>query len=173
MPTAQGLGARIQRVEDPRFLRGETTYVEGMRLPSMRSVAFVRSHHAHGILRSVDVAAAAALPGVDRVLTGADLAGEVKPILFDWRPKALPARVRNCEYPTIAVDRVRFVGEIVAIVVARDRYVAEDAADLVEVDVEPLPPVVDMERALEPGSPLVHEDWGDNVMLDFRIDDPE
>jgi aerobic carbon-monoxide dehydrogenase large subunit len=96
MPTAQGLWARIQRVEDPRFLRGETTYVEGLRLPNMRSVAFVRSQHAHGILRSIDVTAAATLPGVERIITGADLAGEVKPILFDWQPKALSGRVRNC-----------------------------------------------------------------------------
>ncbi len=170
MPTAQGIGARIQRVEDPRFLRGETTYVEGLRLQDMRSVAFVRSQHAHGILRSIDVTAAATLPGVERIVTGADLAGDVKPILFDWQPKSLSVRVRNCEYPTIAVDRVRFAGEIVAIVVARDRYIAEDAAELVRVDVDPLPAVVDMERALEPGAPLVHEEWGDNLMLDFRVD---
>jgi len=168
MPTAQMFGARIQRVEDPRFLCGQAQYVEGIVLPNMLAMAFARSPHAHARILSIDASKALALPGVYRVLVGEEAKERCKPIRVDWDFKL--GQYKACDYPIIATEKVRFVGEIVAAVVATDRYVAEDAAELVEVDYEPLPAVADPERAIEEGAPLVHEEWGDNVMLTAKFE---
>ena len=169
MATASPFGASVKRVEDLRFLVGQSQYVEGIRLPGTLGVAFVRSPHAHARIRSIDVRKALALPGVVRVMVGEEARKLCKPIRVEWTKSALQVKYKACDFHAIAVERVRFVGDIVAAVVAEDRYVAEDAVELVEVDYEPLPAVLDPEQALEKGSPLVHEEWGDNVMLHSTI----
>src|SRR4029434_5344189 len=92
-----------------------------------------------------------------------DVAGVIKPLRVEYEPEEAPTH-KSCDWPVLAQNKVRFVGEAVAGVVAADRYVAEDAACLIDVEYDPLDVVWDMEQALEPGSPLVHEEWGDNVM---------
>jgi len=127
-----------------------------MRLPGMLSVAFARSADAHAKLRSVDVERARAHPGVHRVLTGEEASGMCRPIVAYW-----PGEL--CEQPAMAVDTLRFVGEIVAAVVAEDRYIAEDALELIEIDAEPLPAVTNVEQARAAGAPCIQPGWPDNV----------
>jgi carbon-monoxide dehydrogenase large subunit len=151
-------GERVRRVDDARFLRGITQYVGGMTLPGMLSVAFVRSVDAHARLRSVDVSRARAHPGVHRVLANDEANRLCRPIVAHWPDEP-------CEQPVMATDTVRFVGEIVAAVVADDAYVAEDALELVDVCAEPLPAVTSAEQALAPGAPSIHPSWPDNVLF--------
>jgi carbon-monoxide dehydrogenase large subunit len=159
------IGARIPRREDPRFLTGRTRYVDDLRLPRMVHAAFVRSRHAHAEIRGVELGRAGDRRGVLGLLRGEEAARLARPIRGDLRDPGW----RGTDWPVLAWPRARFAGEAVAVVAAIDRYVAEDAADLVEVDDVPLAAVTDLERALGPGSPLVHEAWGDNVFLARRI----
>ncbi|MBV8989616.1 MAG: xanthine dehydrogenase family protein molybdopterin-binding subunit, partial [Solirubrobacterales bacterium] len=151
------VGKSIRRVEDPKFLRGKGGYIDDMRLPGMVHAALVRSPHAHARIVSVDVEAARRLPGVLAVVTGAE-AVELADPLPDFGPAA-----DKHVWRLLAVDKVRYVGEGVVAIVAESRYVAEDAADLVDVEYEPLEPVVDPEAALTPGAPLIHDPLGSNV----------
>lgn len=149
----------VRRVEDPRLLRGRGQYVGDLRLPGQLEVAFLRSPHAHAHLRGLDVSAARSAPGVVTVLTGNEASSVARP----FRPVLGVPGFNVCEQPVLATDRVRFVGEAVAAVVAENRYLAEDALDLIEADYEPLPPVTDARAALEDGAPLLHEEWGSNA----------
>jgi carbon-monoxide dehydrogenase large subunit len=164
------VGARVPRVEDRRFITGEATYVGDMVLPRMLHAVFVRSAMAHARLRSVDVSAAAGVPGVVAVLIGADLAATVPPLVDQVPMEGL----LKTPQPALATDKVRFVGEAVAVVVAQDRYIAEDAADLVEIDYEPLPAVVDVDGAMADES-LLFEELGTNVVYrgTQRMGDPD
>jgi carbon-monoxide dehydrogenase large subunit len=159
--SGQGVGARVARKEDDRFLRGRGIFIADIRRAGMLDVAFVRSPLAHAIVRNV------AVPGAHRgaVFTAADLAG-VKPIRA---VSGLPG-FKASEQPVLADPKVRQVGEMVAMCVAPTRALAEDIAALVEVDYEELPAVHDMVRAREPGSALVHDHWGDNVFLETFVD---
>ncbi len=156
------IGQRITRREDRRFLTGRTRYVDDIRLPRTVHAAFVRSLHAHAEIRSVRVERALAHAGVTGILTSEEAVRVARPIRCD---STFP-EWKGTEFPVLAWPRVRFAGEAIAVVAASDRYVAEDAAELVEVDCAPLTPVVDLEAAAEPGSPLVHEAWGDNFFID-------
>ena len=167
--TGKMVGAEVRRVEDPRVLLGKSQYVDDLALPDAVAVAFVRSPHAHARILSIDAHAAAARADVQMVLTGADIAEGVKPLRVEYDPAKAPTH-KACDWPVLARDKVRFVGEAVAAVVATDRYAAEDAAALVEVDYDPLPVVHDAEQALAPDSPLVHEEWDDNVMQTLRAE---
>ncbi len=177
---ARYFGAAVRRREDPRFLRGEARYVDDVKLPGLLHAAFLRSPHAHALIRSIRTDAAAALPGVVRVFTFADLERWMKPLpLFGAVPPGLAAAIRfdlrqAPQYP-LCRDRARHVGEIVAMVVATSRARAEDAVERIEVDWEPLPPVADMEAAAAPGAPLVHPEWGTNVAVGFghAVGDPD
>ena len=169
MPGAGTFGARVKRVEDPRFLLGKTQYVDDIKLPGALSVAFVRSLHAHAKIKSIDLSRALALPGVHRVLTGEEAAKSCKPIRVEFDPAKFPGKYKPCNLPPIAIGKVGFVGDIVAAVVADSRYLAEDAAELIDVDYEPLPAVLSPEEAMKPGAPLVHEEWGDNIMMRAEI----
>ncbi|MGD9765092.1 MAG: xanthine dehydrogenase family protein molybdopterin-binding subunit [Candidatus Binatia bacterium] len=161
------VGTSVRRIEDPRFLRGVASYIEGMQLPRMLHIAYVRSPHAHARIKGIDASKALALPGVHRVFTGAEVDGVLGPLGMPFRPEVLPPEVYKCpKWPLLAVGKARYVGEPVAAVIADTRYIAEDGADLVEVDYEELPAVVDPERAVEPGGPLVHEEFGTNKTLD-------
>ncbi len=151
------VGAAVIRKEDPNLLTGRGTYVDNLRLPGMLHMAFVRSAEAHARIRGIEVGAAAALPRVHGVFTARDLP-ELPPI---------PTVVPGLERPSLARDRVRFVGEPVAVVVAEDRYVAADAVARVTVDYEPLPPVPDLETALAEGAPLLFPEHGSNVYAEI------
>jgi carbon-monoxide dehydrogenase large subunit len=155
-------GASIKRSEDPRILTGAGRYVDDVKLPGMLHAAFVRSPMAHARVLSVDASAARELPGVVAVLTGADLEEITVPA-----PDPLAALIGSDgptpEFTLLATDKVRFVGDPVAIVVAESRYLAEDGCELVEVDYEDLPPVVTAAFALDPDSPPLFANLGDNI----------
>ncbi len=148
------LGRARLRKEDARLLTGQTNWTDNIRLPGMLHMAFARSPFAHARIRNVDLSAARGMPGVVAVFSGADFAAEQGSLPCAWpvtEDIVIPA------HPPMAVDEVRYVGEAVAVVVARDRYAAADAVAAIDVDYDPLPPVLDMRAALEPGSPKVHE----------------
>jgi carbon-monoxide dehydrogenase large subunit len=148
-PGIAGIGHSVKRKEDDRFIRGAGTYLDDITLPGMLHLAILRSFTAHARIRSIDVAAATAVPGVVAVLTGADLAAHG----LAWMPT-----LSGDTQAVLATDKVRFQGQEVAAVVAEDPYVAHDALELIEVDYEPLPPVVDARRALDPGAPVIRDD---------------
>jgi carbon-monoxide dehydrogenase large subunit len=169
---AKYFGAAVRRREDPRFLRGEARFVDDVVLPGQLHAAFVRSPHAHARLARLSGDAARALPGVARVFTFADLEPWLKPLpLFGAAPPGLAAvvrfEVRQAPQYALCRERARYVGEVVAMIVADSRARAEDALERIEVEWEPLPAVVDMVAGAEPGSPLVHADWGTNVAVGF------
>jgi CO/xanthine dehydrogenase Mo-binding subunit len=150
------VGKSIRRLEDPKFLRGRGGYIGDMTLPGMLHAAILSSPYAHARITGIDTAEALAAPGVHAVITGAQAAELTNP-LPDFGPNPA-AHTWRC----LAVEKVRYVGEGVAVVVAESRYLAEDALALINVEYEPLPPVTDPEGALEEGAPLVHEDLGSN-----------
>ena len=170
---AKYFGASVPRREDPRLLRGEGRFVDDIKLPGMLHAAFVRSPHAHARIGGIRADAARRLAGVAHVFAFADLARWMKPLpLFGAIPAGLAARVevtmRQAPQLALCKDVARYVGEIVAMVLAESRALAEDAAELVEVDYEPLPPVTDMVAGAEPGAPLIYPDWPGNVAVRFR-----
>jgi len=155
-------GASIKRSEDPRILTGAGRYVDDIKLAGMLHAAFVRSPLAHGTVLSVDVSAARALPGVVAVLTGADLEAMTVP-----GPDPLMALFGAAgptpEFTLLATDKVRLMGDPVAVVIAESRYLAEDGCELVEVDYDDLPPVMNATCALDPSSPPLFANLGDNI----------
>jgi aerobic carbon-monoxide dehydrogenase large subunit len=155
-------GASIRRSEDPRILTGTGRYVDDIKLPGMLHAAFVRSPMAHARVLAVDVSAARELPGVVAVFTGADLEEMTVP-----GPDALTALLGGSgpvpEYTLLATDKVRFVGDPVAVVIAESRYLAEDGCELVEVEYDGLPPVTNAAFALDPASPPLFANLGDNI----------
>ena len=159
MPVSKLVGARIKRREDPQLIRGTGQYVDDVRLPDMLHVAILRSHHAHATIKDVDIDAARQHPGVIAVFTGPELQDQIAPLPVGGGNDTL----RVPKHYVLAVDKVCHVGQGIAAVVADDRYTAEDALDLIRVEYEPLPVVSDPEKALAPGSPVVHSEWPDNV----------
>ncbi len=159
----KAVGASITRNEDRRHLVGAGSFVADIFLPRMQDVAFVRSPDAHGRLTQVKLPA-----GIDpgRVWTAVDLEGKARPIVAN----AANPDFRTSEYVVLARDKVRFVGEPIAMVVAPTRAEAEDLADDVLIDIEPLPAVVSASAALAPSAPLIHEQWADNRFLEVSAD---
>jgi aerobic carbon-monoxide dehydrogenase large subunit len=153
-------GSPLRRKEDQRFVTGRGRYVEDLRFPDMLHAAFVRSPHAHARVRAIDTGAARGLAGVVAVYTARELPECGRPIPPSM---AAPAGFKPTVQPIFADPLVRYVGEVVAAVVAEDPYAAADAAAAVLVDYEPLPAAGTMERALEPGAPRVFDGWPDNV----------
>ena len=160
---ARLIGARMKRTEDPRLITGKSTYVDDLKLPGMLYVTIVRSIHAHARIASIDVAAARSAPGVVEVLTGKDVSHRIGSVPC---AAAMPG-LKVPFQPALAVDAVRYVGEPVVAIVSDDRYTGRDAADLVAIDYDPLPAVVDAENGLEKGSPKVHPQFEDNVAYTF------
>ncbi len=162
--TTRTFGQRVPRNEDPQLLTGRAQFVDDVHIPGMLHAAFKRSDYAHARLVAVDVEEARAMPGVVAVYTAADL-GDF------WQPSPLLVPPPPAEYVLfnqrtagqLARGKVRFVGEPIVMVVAESRYLAEDAAEMILVEYDPLPAVVELEAALEPNSALVHEDVGSNV----------
>ena len=167
------VGARIRRREDPRLITGRATYVDDVKLVGMVHAAFIRSPYAHAKILRLQMAKAKAHPGVLAVFSGADLHAAGMTASLPVAHK-LPDLKTPPHYP-LAVDEVRFVGEAVAVIVASDPYVARDAAELVEVEYDELPVVVDLEKATTSGAPLVHSALGSNVAyaMPFKAGDPD
>jgi carbon-monoxide dehydrogenase large subunit len=158
------LGAHVRRLEDPRLLAGQGRFLDDLTLPGLLHAAFVRSEHAHAVLRGVDAGPARALAGVEAVLTGRDLEGQVAPLA----PRLEGPGFVPTAWPALATDRVRFVGEPVAVVAARTPYVAVDGGGLVVVDYDPLPALPDLETALDPSAPRLHAGRATNVLFERR-----
>jgi carbon-monoxide dehydrogenase large subunit len=154
------VGRPVRRKEDARLLTGRGRYAADFRLPGMLHGAVLRSPHAHARLGAIRTDAAHAVPGVAAVITAVDL-GDIGRIPVRLGPR--PGIVA-CLQPPLAREKVRYVGEPIAFVVAESRYVAEDALERLDVDWEPLPAVADARRAVEPGAPVVHEAIGGNVV---------
>ncbi|MCH8916621.1 MAG: xanthine dehydrogenase family protein molybdopterin-binding subunit [Proteobacteria bacterium] len=161
-------GESVKRVEDPALLRGEARFIDDISLPSMVEAAFVRSPHAHAGIRGIDAGSAMALPGVHAVLTIDDLRPYLETeFLVVGLPSSSYQQDRN--RPALAGDEVVYVGEPIAVVIAEDRYIAEDAAQLVVVDYDPLPAASDCRDALAEGAPRVHQDAKDNLLAEFNM----
>jgi carbon-monoxide dehydrogenase large subunit len=170
---AAAIGRPIARLEDPRLLRGEGRFTDDINLPGQAHAAIVRSRHAHGIIKSIDTSAAKKMPGVLAVYTGADFAGygSLKSNLpFKNRDGSEMKKPRRQPIPA---DKVRFVGDPVACVVAESLTQAKDAAEVVVVDIEPLPVVIDPQEAAKPGAPLIYEEVPGNLPLDYHYGDAE
>ncbi|HEY2135725.1 MAG TPA: xanthine dehydrogenase family protein molybdopterin-binding subunit [Xanthobacteraceae bacterium] len=158
-------GAAVPRIEDPDLVAGRGRYLDDIHLPGMVHAAFVRSVHAHARIKGIDAAAAAALPGVVAVLSASDLGvtGRATP---QFAPS--PLLIQNRTQHVLASQAVHYVGEAIAIIVADTRAIAEDAANLVEVDYEPLAPVADLGSALAADAPRAHEGALDNRIATLR-----
>lgn len=160
-------GAQFNRKEDHRLITGGGRYIADIPAPGMLHLVFVRSDVAHAKIKRLDVSAAKAMPGVVAVVTGDDIKDKIAPL-----PQAVVLPALPAHYPQhwpLAVGKVKFHGEAIAAIVARDKYVAEDAAETVVVEYEALPYVGDPEKALQHGSPIVHEGWTDNLIFQMTF----
>ena len=162
--TTRYFGERIKRNEDPRLLTGQGLYVDDVDLPNMLHVAFLRSPYAHARINSIDVSQALERAGVVAVYTANDLGDYWKPGPLLVSPPPVEGITFNekTQVP-LARDKVKFAGEPIVMVVAESRYIAEDALADIQIDYEPLEAVVDLEKALQADSPLIHEEVGSNV----------
>src|SRR5437879_13549312 len=169
----EGIGARVVRKEDRRFITGKGRYVDDIKLVGMTHAHFSRSPHAHAKVKSIDSSAAMTMPGVVGVLTGKQLVDDkVGNLICGW---AITSRdgtpMKMGEWPAMAPETVRFVGQAVAVVIAETKNQAKDAAEAVVVDYEELPVVADIRSALKPGAPQLHPEAPGNVIYDWVIGD--
>ena len=161
------IGRAVPRPNLKRLLDGRGQFVSDVVLPRMAHVAFVRSPHAHARIRAIDTAAAERAPGVVAVVTGAELATICTP----WIGVLTHLKgLKSAPQHAIAIAKACWQGEAVAAVVAKTRALAEDAAELVGVEYEPLAPVADPQTALDPGTPVIHPELGDNLAFERRLD---
>ena len=160
------IGARIKRREDPRLIQGLSHYVDDIKLVNTLHCTFLRSDYAHADIKSIDTEAAENLSGVVKVITGADIQGKVGSIPCAAEIEGLKVP----DHPALAVDRVRFVGEPIAAVVATDPYIARDALDLIEVEYDELPVVVDLDKAIESDSTVIYDEFDDNIAFTMPLD---
>src|SRR5512146_3054059 len=169
--TKFGVGQPVKRTEDPKLVRGEGRYTDDINVAGQAYAVMVRSSNAHGIIRGIDTAAAKAMPGVLAVITGQDLAG------YGGLRCNLPLKsrvgspIRYTPRPALAGDKVRFVGDPVACVIAETVAQAKDAAEAVTLDIEPLPAVLKPSEAVKPGAPLVFAEVPNNIALDYHYGD--
>jgi carbon-monoxide dehydrogenase large subunit len=159
-------GERVRRTQvDSALLTGKAAYVNDISLPQMLYMQILRSPYAHARIKSIETKNAETLPGVVLVLTGKQLVDMGYPL--KGQVESAPGLKSSRSY-SLAVDKVRFVGQAVAAVAAENRYAAEDALKLINVEYEPLPVVANAEKAMEPGSPLLYEEWKDNIL--YQVD---
>jgi carbon-monoxide dehydrogenase large subunit len=165
-------GSAIKRREDPRLITGEAKYLDDIQLPGMLHAAILRSPYAHAKIKSINTQKAAELPGVVAVFTGQDFK-ELPTLPCAWQAEAgrIPNHVNTPR--VLEIDRVTFTGAGVAVVVAENRYLAEDALNLVDVQYEPLPVVVDAEKTTQPGAPQLHENAPNNICMDWSCGNKE
>src|SRR5258708_17349401 len=163
MGIATMLGSPVKRREDPRLITGQATYVDDIKLLGMLYMAVLRSPYGHARINSINAEAARRHPGVVAVYLAEDLKGAVGPIAVavPWGKMTEGMGIRG----PLAEGKVRFYGDPVAVVIADDRYTARDARDLIEVDYEPLPAAIDIEKAMQPGAPLLYEEFGTNIVF--------
>ena len=164
------VGRPVERLEDPRLLTGVGKFTADMTFPKMLHAVFVRSSHAHAQILQIDFAEALNLSGVIAVYTAKDFA--------DFKPISAQSKMQNYQetlQPILAGNKVRYVGEPIAVIVAKNRYIAEDASELIKIDYDPLPPLVDPESAADRESPRLHEHLKSNVIVErvFKTGDPE
>src|SRR5688500_10844483 len=164
---AKEVGQPRRRKEDARLITGKTTWTDNMVLPGMLHLAVVRSPVAHGKITNVDVSAAQAAPGVIAVYSGRDFADEQGSIPCAW---PVTADMVNPGHPSVAVEEVNHVGEAVAVIVARSKAAAQDAVELVDVDYDLLPVVLDMEQAIAREADLCHDHIDSNESFNFVFD---
>ncbi|MBZ0299319.1 MAG: molybdopterin-dependent oxidoreductase [Anaerolineae bacterium] len=159
------VGTPVKRTEDPRLITGEAKYLEDIHLPGMVHAAILRSPHAHARITSINTAKAAAQPGVLAVFTGQDFA-DLPALPCAWQAGGVTNHVNTPR--VLEIDKVTFTGAGIAVVIAENRYIAEDAIQLIEVDYEVLPAVVDAEKATQPGAPQLHENAPDNIVMEWE-----
>jgi carbon-monoxide dehydrogenase large subunit len=164
--TQRFVGQAMKRKEDPRLISGTSTYVDDVVLPGMLHMAIARSIHAHARIKRIDTSKAQKLAGVIAVVTGEEVAAHCGPIPC---VASIP-NMKNAQRQLLAVGKVRFVGEPIAAVVAENKYIAKDAADLIEIDYDPLPAVVNPEKAMDPSSPRLYEEFSDNIGYNFGFE---
>jgi carbon-monoxide dehydrogenase large subunit len=169
MTTGTLIGQEVKRVEDKALITGRGQYVDDLRLPGLLHIAIVRSPYGHAKINNVDVSAAANAPGVVAVFTGADLAEQLGSLPVGWALDEETAGMKTPEHPPLAIEKVRYVGDAVAAVVASSPAAASDAVALVDVDYEPLDAVTDAEQATGDGAPSVHEDAPGNLAFDWAV----
>ena len=160
------IGAPIKRREDPRLIQGLSHYVDDIKLVNTLDCTFLRSDYAHADIKSINTEAAENLSGVVKVITGADIEGKVGSIPCAAEIEGLKVP----DHPALAVGRVRFVGEPIAAVVATDPYIARDALDLIEVEYDELPVVADLDKAIEPDSTVIYDEFDDNIAFTMPLD---
>ncbi|MEE8147108.1 MAG: xanthine dehydrogenase family protein molybdopterin-binding subunit [Longimicrobiales bacterium] len=167
------IGQSYTGLTNRQLVAGKGVFAADMQRPNMLYLAIVRSPYASARIRKIDFSAAQAVPGVVKIIDGKEVEANMNPIFEAYDTAAMGAKGVVCY--ALCPERVRYVGEAVAAVVAEDKYTARKAADLVEVDYEETPVVTDPEEAMKPGSPLVEPDWGDNLLMtrDFVKGDPE
>lgn len=163
--TYKVIGKRVKRVEDPRLLTGGALFVGDVQLPDMLYAAFLRSDYAHARIKNIDISQAKEIPGVVGVYTAEDMGEdwEPGPPLVSPPPTLEGVTFNSRRQVPLVKDKVKHAGEIIAVVVAESRYIAEDAVEEIYVDYEPLPAVTDLEKCLEPGHTLVHDDLDSNL----------
>src|ERR671937_1638134 len=166
--TTSVIGARMKRVEDPSFITGAAKYLDDLKLPGMAHVAVLRSPYAHARIKGIDTTNAAAQPGVVGVYTGKDFE-HLNPLPCAWQAGGTENFVATPR--ALEIDRVTFTGAGVAAVVAETKQAAEDALELIDVDWEPLQPVVDVERAVEPHATQIHDAAAHNIVMDWECGD--
>ena len=167
----EGIGARVTRKEDKRFITGAGRYVDDMVVPGMKHAAFVRSPHAHAEISNIDVAAAKAMPGVIDVLIGREIKADgIGNLICGWMIHSKDGTpMKMGAWSPLAVDRVRYVGDAVAIVVAETKGLARDAAEAVEVTYKELTAVTEAPEALKDGAPQIHPEADNNLIFDWDI----
>ncbi|MER9231195.1 xanthine dehydrogenase family protein molybdopterin-binding subunit [Mesorhizobium sp. M0622] len=169
----EGIGARVARKEDKRFITGAGRYVDDMVVPGMKHAFFVRSPHAHAALDSIDVSKAKAMPGVIGVLTGKELKADgIGNLICGWMIHSTDGTpMKMGAWSPLAVDRVRYVGDAVVVVVAETKGQARDAAEAVDITYKELPAVVEASQALEKGAPQIHPEAESNLIFDWELGD--
>ena len=175
LPNVSFVGRSVSRREDQRLLTGRGQFIADLALPHMLHAVFVRSPVAHARIKAIDLSRAAAFPGIIYALSGPELARQLPPV--PDTQLALPSKWTtlvqhkfiNPQQPLLACDKVRHVGEAVAVILAESRYAAEDAAELVTLDLDPLPPVLDPEAALRPDAALIHDRFETNLIGGFTV----
>ncbi len=168
---AKLIGEAVRRVEDRRFITGQGKYTDDIKLPGMVYAYIIRSPHAHARIKRIDVSAAKAMPGVVDVITGEDVK-DVNGLPCGWQVNFRNGdTMKEPKHPLLVLDKVRHVGDNVAMVIAETRELAKDAAEKVEIEYEVLDAVVDPKKATEDGAPLVHEEAPRNLAFDWEIGD--
>ena len=160
-----GIGQPVPRTEDPKLVRGQGSYTDDVRLSGQAFAAMVRSPHPHARIGRIDLARALEVPGVRAIITGRDLLGMIGPL-------SSIVKAPLAYYP-IAIDKARYVGEPVAVVVAETAAQAREAAEAVAVEIEPLPAVTKASEAAKPGAPALYEEAPDNVALNYHYGEAE